>query len=381
MGHTLTLTLGVRVGADGAPSSYVHYRIEPPASEAHAADALFAQDWEVNRRSLCPSFGQALREGRTQAIPKASLVAFLREHNVSCRAVTSQEIRDESPLAARLFARADGRPGPLTKDGLVAIATRMCTHGLAGLAKAGGTRVLAGGGKRRVRGTTESFHGYLQALSRDAADPASDAHLPNLDDRRLLLDNASFHGAIRRTDRKSYMHRLAREKYGLRNVVFLPPVTPVYSPAERCFGWLKNRLRRQTPSAGFTDAGLVVAVEDAMAELRRSQFVVNWFLGCGYLFDPTGNAFFAPPPTTSGPSARDALLADLRARLLEPDGCAFRDAVVEHNRQLEAQGKEPLIANVGTMPCVGGAESSSSSDGEDLVVAPPRRGELPTTWF
>jgi transposase len=349
MGVTLFLSLGVTVDASGKAGSWVHYRAYPPSNAGDATDAIFP-DWEVNRRQLCPSFAGALREGRVRAVPKASLVEFLRNHNVSCRVVTDQAIKDASPLAARLFVRSDGKSGPLTKVGLAAVALHMCEDGLVGLAVAGGVTVLGGGRKQRVRGSTETVQRYLQALSDDAQDPTNEAtFLPSLGERSLILDNASYHGALRSTEKKSWLHRLAHERYGLRTVVWTPPVSPEFNPTERANAWLKTFIRKRAPAdRPFSDAELLLAIDEAMRVLRASDFCVNWFLGCGYLFDPNGTSW---APRDRLPSARERLLADVTARFLEPGGCTFRDAVLIHNDILIERGEEPLL-DVRALRCV-----------------------------
>jgi hypothetical protein len=374
MGIVLYLTIGVTVAPDGRAASYVHYRAYPPTGLADASEAIFAPDWEVNTRPLCPPFADALRAGRLRDVSKPALVEFLRGHDVSCRVVTSQAVKDASPLAARLFVRADGKDGPLSKSALAAIALRACEVGLAGLARAGGTTTLGGGRKRRMRGTTASFHTYLQAMSSDAQDPANPAtFLPDLAERLFVLDNASQHGALRTTDKRSFLHRLAEERYGMKGVVWTPPLSPIYNPVERANAWVKGFVRKHAPPARpYTDAELLGTIDSAMTALRRSDFVISWFLACGFHFDPAGTAF---APRGLLPSPRERLLADVRERLLAPGGCTFQGGVLHHSRTLEARGEVPLIASVDVsrLPCeefpVAGGEAEAEVEVEVEVEA------------
>jgi hypothetical protein len=368
MGIVLYLSLGVTVAPDGRAASYVHYRAYPPAGLADASEAIFAPDWEVNTRPLCPPFADALRAGRTRDVSKSALVEFLRGHDVSCRVVTSQEVKDASPLAARLFVREDGKGGPLTKSALAAVALRACEVGLAGLARAGGMTSIGSGRKRRMRGTTASFHAYLQAMSSDAQDPANPAFLPDLGERMFLLDNAAQHGALRTTDRRSFVHRLAQERYGMKGVVWTPPLTPIYNPVERANAWVKGFIRKHAPPARpYTDAELMGTIDSAMAALRRSDFVISWFLACGFHFDPAGTAF---APRDLLPSPRERLLADVRGRLLAPGGCTFQGGVLHHSRTLEDRGEVPLLASVdvGQLMCeefpAAGGEAEAEAEAE-----------------
>ena len=59
--------------------------------------------------------------------------------------------------------------------------------------------------------------------------------LNDLNQRTLVWDNASTHSAVQAHDptRVSMFHRLFRE-WGFCGVIFLPPRSPAFNPAELC---------------------------------------------------------------------------------------------------------------------------------------------------
>jgi len=71
--------------------------------------------------------------------------------------------------------------------------------------------------------------------------------------KTLIWDNASTHGAIRveNLKAKSIFHRLAKERWGMRGIIYLPPRSPQFQPVETLFAFLKNSLRHNAPKNGL----------------------------------------------------------------------------------------------------------------------------------
>ena len=66
-------------------------------------------------------------------------------------------------------------------------------------------------------------------------------------------------------------------------VVFfsLPPRSPAFNPAELCFAFLKQWVRKRAPDEGYTQEGLEAAIHEALARVTGAM-IANWIRGCGY---------------------------------------------------------------------------------------------------
>ena len=47
----------------------------------------------------------------------------------------------------------------------------------------------------------------------------------------------------------SFMHRIVKEKCGLKGVIYLPPRSPQYNPVEWVFAYIKRIIRHQAPDS------------------------------------------------------------------------------------------------------------------------------------
>ena len=104
----------------------------------------------------------------------------------------------------------------------------------------------------------------------------------DLGERTVVWDNASTHSAVDVQDptRVSVFHRLFRD-WGFDGVVFLPPRSPSFNPAELCFAFLKHWVRKWAPDDGYSQEGLEAAVRAAVQRVT-GDMVQNWVRGCGY---------------------------------------------------------------------------------------------------
>jgi len=86
----------------------------------------------------------------------------------------------------------------------------------------------------------------------------------------IVLDNASFH--------KSYELQVAIELQG-RQLIFLPPYSPIYNPIELSYSFLKDHLR--SLRAEVTANNLVPTLQHALHAITP-QLVQSWFKKCMY---------------------------------------------------------------------------------------------------
>ena len=260
----LFLTLGVT--ADNEP--ILHYELKPPKRPFRSVSATFEAS-ELREPGRGINVGRTIAELRNGATI-AELRTVLRNHRVK-----HTDLATRAQLAERVLC--------LTRGGHM------------GLPRAG--RVDAGGPMQPFRATARDVARYWES----AFVPWFDEHkLGDLGQRTVVWDNASTHSAVQVHDatRVSLFVRLFRE-WGFRGVVFLPPRSPSFNPAELCFAFLKHWVRKWAPDEGYTQDALEQAIRDAV-ERVTGVMIRNWIRGCGY-----GSADARPRPRVRrAPEAR-----------------------------------------------------------------------------
>jgi transposase len=110
----------------------------------------------------------------------------------------------------------------------------------------------------------------------------------NLSSKTVILDNASTHSAIRVEDtkHKSIFHRLAKSRWGLKNIIYQPPLSPQLQPVETFNAYLKSRLRHYAPLDGLYTEELLYRTIDKITNQITEQMILNWTVGSGYSRSP-----------------------------------------------------------------------------------------------
>jgi len=157
------------------------------------------------------------------SLPATKLKEILKKHQVQNNNVKVAELRDR--------------------------VLHLQTKGLVGLprAKKPGSQDK-GGPKRPFRSTVYDVVEFFDSFSewwkqRYQKDKTSSKYsLKNLASKTVILDNASTHASIRVQDtkHKSIFHRLAKERWGLKNIIYQPPRSPQFQPAETFFAYQSN---------------------------------------------------------------------------------------------------------------------------------------------
>lgn len=106
--------------------------------------------------------------------------------------------------------------------------------------------------------------------------------------KTLILDNASYHGALRTNDdsKVSFIHSWATDVWGMKGTVFLPPLSPYLNPAENSFSFTKQFIRHQAPPQGFSADEFPSIIRSAFHRLN-TETIAGFFKGCGYEFTPS----------------------------------------------------------------------------------------------
>jgi transposase len=242
----LLLTLGVQ--RNGQP--ILHAELKPP----QRAYQRLGDVYEANELA---EPGQGVDVGFSEAELPRARVRDLRAALVT-HGVRHTDLRHQADLVSRV--------------------QQLARHGPLGLPRAG--RADRGGPLQPFRATTRDVaryweHSFAPWWRRQAWDD-------RLCERTVVWDNASTHSAVDVHDstRVSVFHRLFRE-WGLAGVAFLPPRSPAFNPAELCFAFLKQWVRKRAPDEGYTQAGLEAAIQEALARVTGAM-ITNWIHGCGY---------------------------------------------------------------------------------------------------
>jgi len=131
------------------------------------------------------------------------------------------------------------------------------TKGLVGLPRA--KRQDKGGSKKPFRSTIydviEFFDGFADWYKKKFTKK------PGLASKTIIFDNAPTHAVIpvQNLKHKSIFHRLAKERWGFKNIVYQPPRSPQFQPVETFFAYLKTRLRHYAPKDGLYTEELLYA--------------------------------------------------------------------------------------------------------------------------
>jgi transposase len=254
MTYNMSVIIGVR------PRT-IYYIIKPPDRQYDPIPATF-QAYEFADPSKRIQTGYTINQIRSSLLGQ-KLKSILKEYGVRNSNAKIAELRD--------------RVEHLQTKGLV---------GLPRVQRRGGKE--KGGPKKPFRSTiydvVEFFDGFTnwwiekKKLSKQA-----------LATKMLILDNASTHAAIRVEDtkHKSVFHRLARERWGLKNIIYQPPRSPQFQPAEVFFAFLKSKLRHYAPPDGlYTEKLMYKTIDDILTNQITEDMIRNWATGSGYLLSP-----------------------------------------------------------------------------------------------
>ena len=248
-GRTMTTGLFLTLGVSAAGQFILHYEIKPPERPFSRLSAVF-------EASELKEPGRGVELGLTDAQILSASQAALRAV-LSRRGVKATDLSTKTQLAERVL--------------------QLAHHGPLDLPRAG--RVDVGGPKQPFRATVRDVARYWE---QKFVPWFEEQKLNDLNQRTLVWDNASTHSAVQAHDptRVSMFHRLFRE-WGFCGVIFLPPRSPAFNPAELCFAFLKHWVRKWAPDEGYTQEALEQAIVDAIGRVT-STMARNWIRGCGY---------------------------------------------------------------------------------------------------
>jgi transposase len=256
-GKSPTYNVMAAIGAGGL----LHYVVHRPARE---------------ERELAPRFEASELAAPGEGVDVGLSASEIRRH------APADDLR--RVLRAHGVKLSDEQGRPLSLSDLRATVLQLKRAGRLGLLRSTRGARFLGGPRKPHRGTADDAADYLEALAQE---------VPGAAGRTVVWDNASSHGAqgTREAGKVSVFDRLARE-LGLGGVAYLPPRSPDLNPIETAFAYVKRLVRRWAPDEGYTDDGLVDAIDRAFAQVTPDM-VDHWIRGCGYGPQPARDQ--APP--------------------------------------------------------------------------------------
>jgi len=281
-GKMMTYNMSVIIGINQpTKKTIIYYIIKPPKRQYDPIPKTF-QPYE---------FADPFKKIKTGYMEKQILGGNSRDSNRSGSSSDSG-----APLPAQTLKNILKKHGVRHNDAKVSELRdrvyHLQTKGLVGLPRATfAGRENLGGPKKPFRSTiydvVEFFDAFVDWWVKKKKFSKRQLAL-----KTLILDNASTHAAIRVDDikHKSIFHRLAKERWGFRNIVYQPPRSPQFQPVETFFAYLKSKLRHYAPPDGlYTEELLYKTIDEIIKNEITGKMIANWASGSGYHPNPKNN--------------------------------------------------------------------------------------------
>ena len=269
---SLFLTMGLhRTSQEGKLKAFIHYQLFPPMKE-------FARQPNITQEEAARFYtrgGEFMYKDRL-----TNRYLSLTKKNISV--VLMKEI-----LKAFCVKSSD------SKELIWERFKKLCTDGPVGLQKVGIKDV--GGRVKTFLGTTFDVAYYFEkGCIPEYKKSLKQYGVKSAKKALLVWDNAPTHSAVsaKNTTRISVFHELAKKRWKIGGVCFLPPRSPAFNPTESAFAYIKHYVRKYAPPGGYKQEDLEHAIEKAINKIKcKPKMIRTWIVkSCKYRMHPSEGA-------------------------------------------------------------------------------------------
>ena len=303
-GKMLTYNISVIIGIN--PRT-IYCVIKPPEHQNDPIPANF-QTYEFANPNKKIKTGYT--RDQIRSLPATTLKSILKEHGVQNSNAKVSQVRDR--------------------------VLHLQTKGLVGLPRIRRRGCQDKGGPKKpfwstIYDVVEFFDGFVTWWWQKKKFSKS-----SLTSKTVILDNASTHAAVRVEDikHKSIFHCLAKERWGFKNIIYQPPLSPQLQPVETFFAYLKLKLCHYVPSDRLYTEELLYSTIKKIVNQITEEMIQNWSTGSGYLKSP-------------GPGSKHSLVQEQKKRKGKPNprsnDCLMKEPLLPKHKSIICADKNGTI--------------------------------------